>query len=173
MLKAAGEEHGFGVENLHTVRHEEDRISSTRIRDLLVAGDLREAEACLGRPYTICGRVAHGDKRGRTIGFPHHERGPAPQGEPAEHGVFAVKVLGLDEEPLPAVANIGNRPTVDRRRSLPAGDPYLRFRPEIYGEHVTVEFVQKIRDEKKFESFERCANRSRCTMRLRPGISWV
>ena len=97
--------------------------------------------------------MAHGDKRGRTIGFPtanvdlHRRVSPV-------RGVFAVRVRGLEETALPGVANIGTRPTV-------TGDPrYLLevhlfdFSREVYGRHVGVEFVHKLRDEKKFESFE-------------------
>lgn len=153
LLQLAGERHGFGVEDLHTVMHDEDRISSTRVREALSRGDLAEAKACLGRPYRICGRVAHGHKRGRTIGFPtmnvnlHRKVSPV-------HGVYAVNVIGLGEEALPGVANIGNRPTVE------GDDHYLLevhifdFTRQIYGEHVSVEFVKHIREERKFESFD-------------------
>jgi riboflavin kinase/FMN adenylyltransferase len=138
---------------MHTFRLSEDRVSSTRVREALTRGDLETAAHLLGRPYRICGRVAHGDKRGRTIGFPTanvdlHRR------VSSVHGVFAVRVHGLEQGVLPGVANIGTRPTV-------TGDPrYLLevhlfdFAREIYGEHVEVEFVHKLRDEKRFESFE-------------------
>jgi len=153
LLREAGDRYDFRVEDMHTVRLSEDRVSSTRIREALTDGDLDTAAHLLGRSYQICGRVAHGDKRGRTIGFPtanvdlHRRVSPV-------RGVFAVRVRGLEETALPGVANIGTRPTV-------TGDPrYLLevhlfdFSREVYGRHVGVEFVHKLRDEKKFESFE-------------------
>ena len=153
MLCELGRKHGFAVETMHTFRLSEDRVSSTRVRELLTQGELEAAAHLLGRPYRICGRVAHGDKRGRTIGFPtanvdlHRRVSPV-------RGVFAVRVHGLEDGPLPGVSNIGTRPTV-------TGDPrYLLevhlfdFAREIYGEHVEVEFVHKLRYEKRFDSFE-------------------
>ena len=153
MLCDLGRKRGFTVETMHTFRLSEDRVSSTRVREALTQGDLQAAAHLLGRPYRICGRVAHGDKRGRTIGFPtanvdlHRRVSPV-------HGVFAVRMHGLGGESLSGVANIGTRPTV-------TGDPrYLLevhlfdFAREIYGEHVEVEFVHKLRDEKRFDSFE-------------------
>ncbi|MES9956352.1 MAG: bifunctional riboflavin kinase/FAD synthetase [Sedimenticola sp.] len=153
MLQEAGQGHGFEVENMNTFAVGEERVSSTRIREALADGDLESATHYLGRPYRICGRVAHGHARGRTIGFPtanidlHRKVSPV-------HGVYAVTVLGLDGEPLPGVANIGNRPTVK------GDDRYLLevhlfdFERQIYGEHVQVEFCLKIRDERKFDSFD-------------------
>jgi riboflavin kinase/FMN adenylyltransferase len=153
LLCEEGARHGFTVEDMHTIRVSEDRVSSTRVREALTDGDLETAAHLLGRPYRICGRVAHGDKRGRTIGFPtanvdlHRRVSPV-------RGVFAVRMHGLEEAPLPGVANIGNRPTVtgDSRYLLEVH--LFDFAREVYGRHVGVEFVQKLRDEKKFESFE-------------------
>ncbi|MEN8175787.1 MAG: bifunctional riboflavin kinase/FAD synthetase [Pseudomonadota bacterium] len=152
-LVAAGRDLGFTVDSLDTLELQGERISSTRIRSALAAGNLASANQCLGRPYAICGRVAHGDKRGRTIGFPtmnvdlHRHVSPL-------HGVFAVRVEGLGDEPLPGVANIGTRPTVtgDTRYLLEVH--LFDFEREVYGAHVNVEFVERIREEKKFESFE-------------------
>ncbi|MES9943011.1 MAG: bifunctional riboflavin kinase/FAD synthetase [Candidatus Thiodiazotropha sp. 6PLUC2] len=153
LLKAAGEQHGFEVENMNTFRLDADRVSSTLIRELLTQGDLQGAAQCLGRPYRICGRVGHGAKRGRTIGFPTMNVDLHRQVSPLD-GVFAVKVDGLESQPLPGVANIGVRPMVE-------GDPrYLLevylfdFDRSVYGEHVSVEFVHKLRDQQRFDSFE-------------------
>ena len=111
MLQQAGGEHGFEVVNMHTFNVEHGRVSSTRLRECLQQGDLLQAETLLGRPYRICGRIAHGDKRGRQLGFPtanvHLHRISVPL-----QGVFAVEVFGLEGEPLAGVANIGTRPTV-------------------------------------------------------------
>ncbi|AKH21418.1 bifunctional riboflavin kinase/FAD synthetase [Sedimenticola thiotaurini] len=153
LLRQAGEQHGFEVANMNTLMDGEARISSTRIRQALAQGDLDLAERNLGRPYRICGRVAHGDARGRTIGFPtanidlHRKVSPV-------HGVFAVMLYGLAEGPLPGVANIGNRPTVtgDSRYLLEVH--LFNFSRFIYGEHVQVEFRKWLRDERRFESFD-------------------
>jgi riboflavin kinase/FMN adenylyltransferase len=151
LLQRMGAVHGFGVESLQTVAHAGSRISSTRIRRALDQGDLATAAACLGRPYSLCGRVCHGDKRGRTIGYPtlnvHLRRSQSPL-----HGVFAVLVHGLDGQALPGVANIGVRPTVgDGRYVLEVH--LFDFDREVYGAHIRVQFVAFIRDEMKFESF--------------------
>ena len=152
-LRQAGCAQGFGVESLMTVAHTDVRISSTRIREALATGNLAEAAACLGRPYRICGRVAHGDKRGRTIGFPtlnvdlHRRVSPL-------RGVYAVRVGGLEARPLAGVANIGTRPTVTSDPRYLLEVHLFDFQRQVYGAHVEVEFVRHIRDEKKFDSFE-------------------
>ena len=151
MLQSAGEQHGFPVENTSTFYDEDERVSSTRIREALKAGDLDAAQRLLGRAYAIHGRVAPGDQRGRTIGFPtanirlHRQQMPLS-------GVFAVSVKCIENHALPAVANLGSRPTVG------GTEPVLEvhifdFDRDIYGRHVAVEFVSKLREEKKFDSF--------------------
>lgn len=153
MLRAVGEKRGFEVANMNTFALGEERVSSTRIRECLSRGDLEEASSYLGRPYRICGRVAHGDERGRTIGFPTANINLHRMVSPLR-GVFAVKVGGLSNEQLPGVANIGIRPTVagDLKHLL---EVYLfDFNRSIYGEHLQVEFCSKLRDEKKFANFE-------------------
>ena len=151
LLRSVGAEQGFEVENLHTIKHADERVSSTRIREALARGDLEQARHLLGRPYRICGRVAHGDKRGRTIGFPtaniHLHRRVSPV-----TGVYAVWVRGVSDDALPAVANVGKRPTVggvDSRLEVHLFD----FDGDLYGAHLQVEFWLKLRDEQRFESF--------------------
>jgi riboflavin kinase/FMN adenylyltransferase len=151
LLRSVGAEQGFEVENLHTIKHADERVSSTRIREALARGDLEQARHLLGRPYRICGRVAHGDKRGRTIGFPtaniHLHRRVSPV-----TGVYAVWVRGVGDDALPAVANVGKRPTVggvDSRLEVHLFD----FDGDLYGAHLQVEFWLKLRDEQRFESF--------------------
>jgi riboflavin kinase/FMN adenylyltransferase len=148
----AADDGGFEVENLHTITHGTERISSTRVREALGRGDLEYTRHLLGRPYRMQGRVAHGAKRGRGIGFPtanidlHRRVSPV-------RGVYAVTVRGLGPEPLPGVANVGTRPTVD-------GKDYrlevhlFDFDQEIYGRHLEVELKLKLRDEKRFASFD-------------------
>jgi len=153
LLRAEGEAHGFEVDNMSTFSVEERRVSSTRVREALRDGDLFRAERLLGRPYRICGRVAHGDERGRSIGFPTANLDLHRRFSPLR-GVYAVRVLGLAEELWPGVANIGTRPTVtgDSRYLLEVH--LFDFQREIYGRHVQVEFVRKLRDERRFASFD-------------------
>lgn len=152
LLEEVGRQHGFEVVHLHTFNIDDERVSSTRVRKALEIGDMAAAEKLLGRPYRMCGRVAHGDKRGRTIGFPtanihlHRKKTPVK-------GVFAVELFGIKGEPVAGVANVGTRPTVDGTRSL-LEVHLFDFAEEIYGEYVHVEFVKKLRDEAKFDSFE-------------------
>lgn len=153
LLRTMGKEAGFGVESLATVAEEGDRVSSTRIREALQRGDLAHAERCLGRRYRICGHVAHGNKRGRTIGFPTMNVGLLRRSTPLR-GVFAVQVLGLADRPLPGVANIGNRPTLAGDDRFLLEVHLFDFADEVYGRHVEVDFVEYIREERKFESFE-------------------
>ena len=153
LLRAMGRGHGFGVESLDTVADEGERISSTRVRQALQDGDLAHAERCLGRRYRICGRVAHGHKRGRTIGFPTMNVALLRRSTPLR-GVFAVSALGVTDVPLPGVANIGNRPTLKGDNRFLLEVHLLDFAGELYGRHVEVDFIERIRDEHKFESFD-------------------
>ncbi len=152
MLQQAGARHGFEVVNMHTFVLGEQRVSSTRVRDALTAGDLALAEGLLGRPYRLVGRVAHGDKRGRQLGFPtaniHLHRVSSPV-----QGVFAVELFGIAGEPVPGVANVGTRPTVDGRRCL-LEVHLLDFSGDIYGAYVQVDFLRKIRAEQRFASVQ-------------------
>jgi riboflavin kinase/FMN adenylyltransferase len=153
LLRRMGGENGFEVENMNTYKLDADRVSSTRIRELLTLGDLNGAAQCLGRPYRICGRVIHGHKRGRTIGFPTLNVNMHRLVSPL-HGVYAVKVDGLHRRELPGVANIGNRPMVEGDHRYLLEVHLFDFDREVYGEHVAVEFVRKLRDEQRFDSFE-------------------
>ncbi|RLA04246.1 MAG: bifunctional riboflavin kinase/FAD synthetase [Gammaproteobacteria bacterium] len=152
LLQQAGETHGFPVVTMPTFNVGNHRVSSTRIRVALNEGDFSSAEALLGRPYWMSGRVAHGDKRGRTIGFPtanifmHRNAVPV-------NGVFAVEMCGIDDRPIAGVANVGTRPTVDGSRAL-LEVHLFDFDRDIYGRHVQVSFLKKLRPERKFESFE-------------------
>ena len=141
MLEQAGQRHGFPVINMHTFCVENARVSSTRIREALQQGDLSAAEALLGRPFWMSGRVAHGDKRGRTIGFPTANIFLHRTAVPVD-GVFAVEMHGVDGQPLPGVANVGTRPTVDGTRSL-LEVHLFDFDRDIYGCHVRVMFPEK------------------------------
>ncbi len=152
LLQAAGTKYGFKVVALSTHNVDNMRVSSTRIRDALQADDFEAAESMLGRPYSIEGRVAHGDKLGRTIGFPTaniHLHRPAT----ALHGVYAVTLRTADGETVKGIANLGTRPTVDgTRKQLEVH--LFNFDRDIYGQHVFISFLDKIRDEIKFDSFD-------------------
>jgi riboflavin kinase/FMN adenylyltransferase len=134
----------FDLQTLPQVDLSGQRVSSTRVRQALATGDLHEAGLLLGRPYSISGKVVHGAKRGRQLGFPtanvhmRHER-------PALTGVYAVKLDGL-----PAVANLGVRPTIAGVAKLLLEVHVLDFAGDLYGKHVHVAFLHKIRDEMKF-----------------------
>ena len=112
MLKEAGKKYNFDVVNSHSHCLNGERISSTSIRHALSNDELQHAQQMLGRPYVICGRVAHGDKRGRTIGFPTANIKLHRHATPLS-GVYAVTLSGINDEPIAGVANIGKRPTVD------------------------------------------------------------
>lgn len=151
-LKSVSAQHNFTVESTETFELNGMRVSSTKVREALDAGDLDAAEILLGRRYAMSGRVAHGDKRGRLIGFPtaniflHRKAVPI-------RGVYCVQVSGLGGGYINGVANVGNRPTVGGNKSL-LEVHLFDFNRDIYGEHVHVEFVKKLRDEKKYDSFE-------------------
>ncbi len=159
MLRAAGEQHGFQVINMHTFEIEGARVSSTRIREALQRGDLDTAGQLLGRSYRMAGKVVHGDARGRAIGFPtaniyvHGPHRDRQQSHLPLSGVYAVDVFGLETEPMRGVANIGVRPTVDGRSSL-LEVHILDYDADIYGRHIQAEFLKKLRDERRFENIE-------------------
>ncbi len=152
LLQEAGEQRGFEVVSTGTFLEGEDRVSSTRVRQSLAASDLDTAARLLGRRYRMCGRVAAGQKRGRTIGFPTANI-PLHRVVSPLNGVFSVRVYGLATEPLNGIANIGTRPTVDG--SYRVLEVHLfDFESDIYGRYLDVEFCNRLRDEMKFESFE-------------------
>lgn len=150
MLVQAGQRNGFAVTSTPTFALGGERVSSTRIRAALNVGDLTGAEKLLGRHYRMCGRVAHGNKLGRQIGIPtaniHLHRRAAPV-----QGIYVVEVHGLGDAPLPAAASVGTRPTVGGSRAL-LEVHLLDFDRDIYGAHLGVDFLHKLRDEQRFDS---------------------
>ncbi|MGR8999856.1 MAG: bifunctional riboflavin kinase/FAD synthetase [Gammaproteobacteria bacterium] len=153
MLKEKGKAHGFNVEDTGSYQFGELRVSSTLIRDALGAGDLAQAERLLGRCYSVCGRVAHGDKRGRTIGYPTANIVMFRKNTPVS-GVFAITMTGIDNLEIEGIANVGTRPTVDGGSRVILEAHLFDFNKEIYGRYVEVHFKQKIRDEMCFQSLE-------------------
>ena len=149
MLKAAGERFGFTVETLPTVMNGTERISSSAVRSALANGNFALTERLIGHPYAITGRVVHGQKLGRTIGFPTLNVRIAHQ-QPAVHGIFVVQVHGLANHPLPAVASLGVRPTVEDAGRVLLEVHVFDYDQSCYGKLIQVEFMHKLRDEQKF-----------------------
>ncbi len=152
LLQKAGEEYGFNVVSTDTFCEGGVRISSTAVRQALAEDNLVLAESLLGHPFTISGRVVHGDKLGRTIGFPTANLPLRRQVSPVK-GVYAVEVHGLGDKVLPGVANIGTRPTVaGLRQQLEVH--LLDVAMDLYGRHIDVILRKKIRDEQRFASLD-------------------
>ena len=148
MLTEAGKKHGFHVETLPTVMLGEQRVSSSAVRAALAAGDFVQTRQLLGHSYSISGHVIHGQKLGRTLGFPTLNLRVAHR--PALAGIFIVQVHGLEDGPLPAVASLGVRPTVDDSGRVLLEVHVFDFARSCYGAMVRVEFLEKIRDEEKY-----------------------
>lgn len=147
-LQAAGRACGFAVESMGSVVLEGERVSSSAVRQALAAGDMAKAASFLGRPYGIDGRVVHGRKLGRQLGFAtaniYIKHNPLPMS-----GVFAVRVQGPSGVLRQGVANLGIRPTIGGTRPLLEVHVF-DFQGDIYGAHLSVQFVHKLRDEMKF-----------------------
>ena len=127
-----------------------ERVSSSRVRRALSEGDFALASTLLGKPYCISGHITHGDKLGRTLGFP--TANIALRKPPAITGVFAVEVQGVSSKPWPGVASIGVRPTV-KLAGKPLAEVYLfDFQGELYGKRVDIILKAKLREEEKYES---------------------
>ncbi len=155
-LVEAGKQHRFEVVNMPTFDVDtasgSGRVSSTRVRAALEAGQFKEAEKLLGHHYKMTGRVAHGEKLGRELGFPtaniHIHRKVTPL-----HGIYVVTVAGLKEQPVEGVASIGTRPAVNGKKVIL--EVFLfDFNESIYGEQLEVNFLKKLRDELPFDSLD-------------------
>jgi riboflavin kinase/FMN adenylyltransferase len=157
LLQRAGARQGFVVEAMPTIEWQGERVSSSFVREVLAAGDIEHATRLLGRPYVIAGRVMHGDKIGRQLGYPtanvQHKRRRLPLA-----GVFAVEVEGLADQPLPAAASLGVRPTIAAGLKPALEVHLLDFNRDIYGAHIAVNFRHKIRDEARFDTLEALKN---------------
>ncbi len=151
ILQQAGKKFGFSVENSHSHCLGQERISSSLIRQALQQDDLSQAEKMLGKPYSIRGRVAHGNKLGRTIGFPTANIMLNRLVTPIQ-GVYAVKVETA-EGIFNGIANVGNRPTINGTKPL-LEVHLFDFDKSIYGQAIKVRFLKKVRSEIKFASFD-------------------
>jgi len=152
LLKTLSESAGFRVQIAQTQLDESSRISSTRIRQCLIEGDMRAAERMLGRPYRLGGRVIRGKQLGRTIGVPtanlHLKRTRL-----CVNGVFTA-VVWLDGEAKPAILNVGYRPAVDQLEKPLLEVHLLNYDGDLYGQYLEVDLLHKLRDEQKFDSIE-------------------
>ncbi len=153
-LRAIGEEQGFEVIAVPLLPDADgrDRISSTRVRDALASGRMDEVQALLGRPYAIRGPVLHGEQRGRQMGFPTLNVGVSPDRALPPHGVYVTRAL-VDDRTYQAVTNIGTRPTFDGRTTT-VETHLLDFEGDLYGHVVTIELVEMLRGEQKFDGLE-------------------
>ena len=152
-LAQRGQTLGVRVEKAPLLFLDGERVSSTRIRALLAAGNVRSAGELLGHPFAIAGVVEHGDERGRKLGFPTVNITPVKgQALPAD-GAYAVRILCPDGKEWSGVANVGDNPTF-------GGDPLrieahlLDFSGDLYGLRLVVRFIERLRGEEKFPSAE-------------------
>lgn len=152
MLQAAGKHSGFAVMRMPTVVDGEIRVSSTQVREALAAGDLPLAEQLLGRRYSICGRVVRGQALGRNLGYP--TANIAFRQAPPLQGIFVVQArLDGEQHYRPAVASLGTRPTVNGTRVL-LEVHLFDYSGDLYGQHLNVEFLQRLRGEERFDSLD-------------------
>ena len=149
LMEKIGLQHGFAVQAVHSVTHGGVRISSTAVRAALAEGNMRAAQSYLGRPYSISGRVEHGDGLGKQLGFPtaniqlKHNRPPLS-------GIFVVHAHAEGMGVLQGVASLGVRPTV-RQDGKPVLEVHLfEFTQQIYNKHIRLDFLHKLRDEEKY-----------------------
>lgn len=155
LLQRLGKAYGFQVQALDLVKSAEQKISSTRIRNCLIAGNIAEANTYLGYPYPLTGRVVKGQQLGRTIGFPTANLQPTdPWKLVPANGVYAVWARpGSQANPVPAMMNIGYRPTVNSQgRHIEVH--LLDWQGDLYNQTLSVSFVERIRNEQKFNGVE-------------------
>jgi len=153
LMEKIGLQRGFAVQAVHSVLHNGVRISSTAVRTALAEGNMRVAQSYLGRPYSISGRVEHGDGLGKRLGFPtaniqlKHNRPPLS-------GIFVVQAHAEGMGVLQGVASLGVRPTV-RQDGKPVLEVHLfEFAQQIYNKHLRLDFLHKLRDEEKYPDVE-------------------
>jgi riboflavin kinase/FMN adenylyltransferase len=152
-LAHAGQRLGYEVHAHPAVVVDGERVSSTAVREALAAGDLERAARLLGRPYAIRGRVVHGAKRGRGMGFPTaNVRLARPK--PALNGIFAVKCDGAATRGLEGVASLGSNPAIAQGGPATLEAFLFDFQGDLYGRRLSIEFLKKLRDEAHFASLD-------------------
>lgn len=152
LLRQAGLAHGFQVADSATLMDGKERVSSTRIRELLVTGDMAGAAGLLGRPFSLSGRVRYGEKLGTGLGFPTANIGLGRRASPVS-GIFAARVHGAGAAALDAAAYVGTRPAVGGTQVL-LETHLLDFSGELYGRHLQVELLQRLREDRHFDSLD-------------------
>ena len=152
LLRSLGARYGFRSEKIDPVRYKEFVVSSTRIRRLIAEGRVDEAGALLGHPYAVEGEIVAGDGRGRGLGFPTANLATANELLPP-HGVYATTVR-LDGVIYPSVTNIGLRPTFSGDGQVVVETHLLGVDEDLYGRSVSLGFVQRVRDERRFDSVD-------------------
>ena len=152
VLKALSETFGFKVRAIKELSVRDKKISSRIIRHLIKAGELKEAQKLLGRRVSVLGTVISGAKRGRGLGYPTANINPHHEVLPAS-GVYAVKIFYREKE-YRGICNIGTRPTFDNPEDNQTIEAHLfNFKKDIYGQDLEIQFIRKIRDEKKFPGY--------------------
>jgi riboflavin kinase/FMN adenylyltransferase len=152
LLERVGKIEGFAARSIRAVTHEDECVSSSRIRTLLASSDFERANQLLGRAFEIGGHVVRGQQLGRKLGYPTANLRLGSRVSPVQ-GIFAVRVRGVNDHPMPAVASLGMRPTVDGTEPLLEAHLF-DFDGDLYGKKIQVEFVEKLRDEEKFDSLD-------------------
>jgi riboflavin kinase/FMN adenylyltransferase len=152
MLRELGARHGFKAEKIDPVRYKDFVVSSTRVRRLVSEGRMDEAGALLGHEYYLDGTVMRGDQRGRTLGFPTANLCTENELMPP-HGVYATTAR-VGEIVFASITNIGTRPTVDQSGRTVIETHVFDLDKDLYGSTVRVGFVQRLRDERAFESLD-------------------
>lgn len=153
LMQKMGERGGFAVQSVHSFLHHGVRVSSTVVREVLADGNLRLAREYLNRPYSISGRVVHGDAVGREIGFPTANI-QLKHNLPPLKGIYVVEVHSDGVGVLQGVASLGIRPTLKHDAKYVLEVHLFEFSQQIYGKHLRVEFLEKLRDEEKYPNLE-------------------
>ena len=151
ILKNIGLELGFEVINVPLVQENTSKVSSTRIREALSSGSMEEVDSLMGHRYQLDGQVILGDQRGRTIGFPTLNIDIATDRSTPPTGVYITETF-IKGEKLSSITNIGSRPTFTIESKNHLETHLFDFNEDVYGEHATVEFISRLRDERKFNS---------------------
>jgi riboflavin kinase/FMN adenylyltransferase len=152
LLRTLGHEMKFSVEVIPPYTINDEVVSSTLIRQALIQGDVRRVERLMGRYFYLRGKVITSDKRGRVLGFPTANLDIKPQQALPDNGIYAT-ITQVDGKQFPSATNIGIRPTFGEGGKM-VETHLLNYKGDLYGKEITVEFVQKLRDEQRFASSE-------------------
>ena len=152
LLKHAGQTQGFEVEDTASLLQDGERVSSSRIRALLIEGNMAGAARLLGRPFSLSGHVMHGERLGRTLGFHTANLALGRKSSPLS-GIFAARVHGVGEGVLDAAAYVGRRPAVGGVK-LVLEVHLLDFTGDLYGRQLKVEFLERLREDRHFDSLD-------------------